>query len=153
MKSVTSGTHLITRHTLPRWPCKSIEGRILLFEQHTTKRCSLSPLTWTLISARPIVCTYVGFAAHILRAEIRACAYYASLHAWLGTRSVATSRESTRHCVLIMFAQWHLYPPSVLRPAVYKAARHREWHVVCTRFSCHVPGTTTKEHGLGTYGA
>jgi hypothetical protein len=51
--------------------------------------------------------TYVGFVAHILRAEIRACACYARLYAWLGTRSVATSRETTRHCVLTMFAQLH----------------------------------------------
>jgi hypothetical protein len=29
--------------------------------------------------------------------------------------------------------------------------RHREWHVVCTRFSCNVPRNTTKQHGLGTY--
>jgi hypothetical protein len=39
--------------------------------------------------------THVGFAAHILQAEIRACASYARLYAWLGTRSIATSRETT----------------------------------------------------------
>jgi hypothetical protein len=26
IKSVTSGTHLVTRHTLPRWACNSIGG-------------------------------------------------------------------------------------------------------------------------------
>jgi hypothetical protein len=26
IKSITSGTHLITHHTLPRWPCNSIGG-------------------------------------------------------------------------------------------------------------------------------
>jgi hypothetical protein len=26
IKSVTSGTHLITRHAQPRWPCNSIGG-------------------------------------------------------------------------------------------------------------------------------
>jgi hypothetical protein len=31
--------------------------------------------------------------------------------------------------------------------------RHREWHVAYTRLSCHVPGNTSKEHGLGTYWA
>jgi hypothetical protein len=39
-KGITSGTHLITRHALPRWPCNSIGGRILTFEKHTTARCS-----------------------------------------------------------------------------------------------------------------
>jgi hypothetical protein len=38
--------------------------------------------------------THVGFAARILRAEIRACAGYARLYGWLGTRCVATSRET-----------------------------------------------------------
>jgi hypothetical protein len=69
--------------------------------------------------------THVGLAVHILQAEIRACAGYARLYAWLGTRSVATCRETTRHRVVSMFAQLHEYPPSVLRPAVYIAATQR----------------------------
>jgi hypothetical protein len=69
--------------------------------------------------------THVGFAAHILRAENLACADYARLYAWLGTRSVATSWETTRHWVLSMCAQLHEYPFSVLRPAVYRAATPR----------------------------
>jgi hypothetical protein len=52
-----------------------------------------------------IVGTHVGFAAHILRAEIRACEGYARLYAQLGARSVATRRVTTRHLALIMFAQ------------------------------------------------
>jgi hypothetical protein len=39
--------------------------------------------------------THVGFGAEILHAVICACAGYARLYAWLGTRSVATSRETT----------------------------------------------------------
>ena len=66
--------------------------------------------------------THVGFAAEILQAEICACAGYARLYAWLGARSVALSRETTRHWAFSMFAQLHEYPPSVLRPAAYKAA-------------------------------
>ena len=31
--------------------------------------------------------------------------------------------------------------------------QYREWHIVCTRFSCQVPENTAKEHGLGTYWA
>jgi hypothetical protein len=69
--------------------------------------------------------TRVGFAAQILQAEIRACVGYARLYAWLGTRSVATSRETTRYWALIMFAHLHEYPPSVLRPAAYRAATPR----------------------------
>jgi hypothetical protein len=69
-----------------------------------------------------IVGTRVGFATHILRAGkpgIRACAGYARLYAWLGTRVVATSHEITRRWALSMFAQLHLHPPCVLRPTVY----------------------------------
>jgi hypothetical protein len=39
--------------------------------------------------------------------------------------------------------------PTGLRAHPPPGPRHRERHVVCTRFSCHVPGSTTKKHGLG----
>ena len=66
--------------------------------------------------------THVGFAAEILHVEICVCAGYARLYVWLGTRSVTTGRETTGHWALSMFAQLHEYPPSVLRPAAYRAA-------------------------------
>jgi hypothetical protein len=53
IKSVTGGTHFITRHILPRWPCNSIGGRIVICEQHTTARYSL---TWTPLPSRPNYC-------------------------------------------------------------------------------------------------
>jgi hypothetical protein len=45
-----------------------------------------------------------------------ACAGYERLYAWLGTRNVATSRETTRHWVLSMCAQLYEYPLCVLPP-------------------------------------
>jgi hypothetical protein len=40
---------------------------------------------------------------------------------------------------------------SCARPSTER--RHWEWHAVCTWVSCHVPGSTNKEHGLGIYWA
>jgi hypothetical protein len=83
----------------------------MIFEQHTTARCSL---TWARLLARP---NYCGHASWICGPYIIGC-NSARLYAWLGTCSVATSRETTRHWVLSMFAQLHEYPPSMLRTAV-----------------------------------
>jgi hypothetical protein len=78
----------------------------------------------TFIGTPQLLWVQVGVAAHTLHAEIRAGAGYARLYVWLGTRCVATSRETTRHWAL-MLAQLLEYPPSVLRPAVYIAATPR----------------------------
>jgi hypothetical protein len=90
----------------------------MIFEQHTTARYSL---TCARLSARPIFCGHTRWIC----GRYFACAGYARLYAWLGTRSVATSRETTRHYVLSMCAKTHEYMPSVLRPAVYSAATPR----------------------------
>jgi hypothetical protein len=93
IKSVTSATHLIIRHTVPRWPCNSFVGQNTDFRTTHHGSMLINVGTPQLIT----VGTHVGFAAHILQAEIRACADYARLYAWLGTRSVATSKETTLH--------------------------------------------------------
>jgi hypothetical protein len=143
IKSVTSGTQLLAT------PCRychaaQLRGRIMICGHHTTASCSL---TW----AAPSSLNYSGhtlwICTQILWAEIRACATYARLCALLGARSVAASRETTRHWFLSLFAQLHLYLPSLLRTAVYRAATPRMACRVHLVF-CHVPGNTNKEHGL-----
>jgi hypothetical protein len=56
IKSFTWGTHFITRHKLPRWPCNSIGGRTLICEQHTTAHCLVNWTYTSIVSPQLLLC-------------------------------------------------------------------------------------------------
>jgi hypothetical protein len=125
-------------------------GRILIFEQHTTARCSL---TWTPSLARPISCGHTRwiFATHILRA----CAGYARLRLCVVARYTQCrdkpgdcSTLGSQHVCTIALVSEECAAPGRLHSGNTKNGMS-----YALRFSCHVPGNTTKENGLGTYWA
>jgi hypothetical protein len=147
----SSGTHLITRHALPRWPCNSTGGQRTDFR--TTHHGALftdantfigtPQLLWAhTLDLRPIFCGHKFVHVLVMHAFMRGSIHVVSQQA--GRLLDTGFSTCLQNCTSIRRA-------CCARPSTER--RHREWHVVWTRFSCHVPENTTKEHGLGTYWA
>jgi hypothetical protein len=91
IKSVTSGTHLISRHALPRWPCNSIGGNNTdfrtthpgaLITDVSTFIIGKPQLLWaTTLDFRPIFCAPKFVHVQVMHASMRGSVHVVSRQA------------------------------------------------------------------------
>jgi hypothetical protein len=151
IKFVTSGTHSITRHAQPRWLCNSIGGSSNDFRttHHGALFTDVSTFTGTpqllwahTLDLRPIFC----------RPKF---VHVQDMHAYMRGSVHVVSRQAGRLLDIGLSACLHNCTRirRVCCAHLPTERQYREWHIVCTRFSCQVLENTVKEHGLGTYWA